>query len=708
MKMALGRSLGIVAFAAVLAVNSMAGVPDLYVSPGGSDAGPGTKERPFATLERAREAVRILKESGKLPKKGLTIWLRGGDHFRDGALELEAADSGLPGRPVVWRAYKNERVRLLGGRVLRGFGPVKDPAVLARLSEAARDKVVCLDLIQAGLKDPGVMTSRGFGRPVAAAHSELFYGGRPMTLARWPNDGEFGAIAGFPSEGGADDGHGTILGALENGFFYSGDRPRRWKGTGDIWVHGYWAYDWANTYEKVAFIDVERRLVKTAAPFGKYGFRTGQRIYFLNVFEELDQPGEWYLDHGTGMLYFWPPARTGPGDGAVSPGGPTEAVLSVLAGPLIRMNGVSNVIFRGILLAAVRGNAIEIRGGAHDRIAGCAIRDVGDYGVVVSGGTDHGVIGCDIEDTGDGGVWLTGGDRMTLTAGGHFVENCRFRRQGRWSKCYAPAVLMDGVGLRVSNCLISDHPHSAIIYTGNDHLIEFNEIHHVALETGDVGAIYSGRDWTFRGNRIQYNFIHHMGGVGLGSMGVYMDDCVSGTEVFGNIFYFVQRAMFIGGGRDHKVENNIFVDCRPAVQVDGRGLDKSPVWSRMVNETMKESLRDVPQDLYRRRYPEIAGLDRYYAVMAGVPPENDLIARNVCVGDWLKTEWNCKPEMLRLEDDLVVDRASLVSPENMDFRIKKDSPVWKTGFEAIPFKRIGLKRDSLRRELEKRLSGPGV
>ena len=112
--------------------------------------------------------------------------------------------------------------------------------------------------------------------------------------------------------------------------------------------------------------------------------------------------------------------------------------------------------------------------------------------------------------------------------------------------------------------------------------IEFNEIHHVCLETGDVGAIYTGRDWTLRGNVIRHNFIHHTGGVGMGSMGIYLDDCVSGTQIYGNVFCKVHRAAFIGGGRDYKVENNIFVDCTPAVELDGRGLSKRPsgtTWS---------------------------------------------------------------------------------------------------------------------------------
>ena len=58
----------------------------------------------------------------------------------------------------------------------------------------------------------------------------------------------------------------------------------------------------------MASIDLDRRLVKTAPPYGLYSFRKGQRFYFLNVLEELDQPGEWFLDRKTGVLYFWPPA----------------------------------------------------------------------------------------------------------------------------------------------------------------------------------------------------------------------------------------------------------------------------------------------------------------------------------------------------------------------------------------------------------------
>lgn len=682
---------------------------DFHVAPGGSDEAAGSRARPFATLERARDAIRELKRAGKLPKDGLTVWLHGGDHIRTNTLELTAADSGSAETPIVWRAWRNDRVRLLGGRVVSDWTRVTDPAVLARLDESARPHVRQTDLRRLGITNFGTLKSRGFGRATVPAHGELFFNHRPMTLARWPNEGEFARIAGYPA--GQKDEHGGQLGALTGGFFYSGDRPRRWRDTTELWVHGYWAYDWANSYEKVAVLDLERRFVQTAPPHGLYGFRKDQRFYFLNVLEELDQPGEWFLDHHTGLLYFWPPEH------AANSQSPRrdEAVYSCLDQPLLRLTDVAHVQFQGLILEATRGNAVEIRGGQSNRITGCLIRCIGNNGVVVSGGSGHGVVACDVFDTGDGGVSLSGGDRQTLTPAGHFVEDCHFQRQGRWSKCYVPAVLMEGVGQRAAHNLIHDHPHCAILFGGNDHLIEFNEIHHIALETGDVGAIYTGRDYTYRGNRIRHNFIHHTGGVGMGSMGVYMDDCVSGTEVFGNVFYKVHWAMFIGGGRDHRVENNLFVDCDPAVRMDGRGLDRSPVWRNMVNDTMRRRLKAVPLALYRARYPDMQSLDRYYGppegpeiggdAFGGVPPENNLVARNVCVGKWLEVGWHATFAHLRLENNLTNAAPSLLRPVNdssppTDFVLRADSPAWKLGFQRIPVEQIGLRPHRPRRQFD--------
>jgi len=171
-----------------------------------------------------------------------------------------------------------------------------------------------------------------------------------------------------------------------------------------------------------------------------------------------------------------------------------------------------------------------------------------------------------------------------------------------------------------------------------------------------------------------------------------MDDCVSGTQIYGNILWSLHRAVFLGGGRDFRVENNIFVDCDPAIELDGRGLSKSPVWHNMVYDTMKQRLEDVNwrQPPYSTRYREIADLEPYYAGTDGVPPGNIVVAHNICVrSQLLKITWGANQTMAESRDNLVDIDPLFVDPAGGDFRLKKDSPAYERGFKPIPFEKIG-------------------
>ncbi len=662
---------------------------DVFVSPQGSDANPGTQDKPFASLEAARDAIRALK-ANPLPAGGVTVWLQGGDYPRTNGFELTATDSGTPESPIVYRAAEKQTVRLLGGRALSGLTPVADPAILSRLDEKARGNVLSVDLKALGVTDFGQLRSRGFGRSTTPAHLELFFAGKPMTLARWPNEGQYEKIASIPTDRARDDDHGGKIGDLKAGFFYAGDRPKQWKSLDDIWVHGYWAWDWANSYEKVESIDRETRLIKTLSPYGLYGFRPGQRFYYLNILEELDEPGEYFVDRATGLLYFWPPADPASG----------ETLVSLIESPLVTLKDASSITLRGLIFEAARGNALTIEGGAKNTVAGCSFRQLGNYALQINGGLGHQIVSCDISYTGDGGVELSGGDRKTLTPCGHAVENCHIHHFARWNRILCPAILADGVGMRFAHNLLHDAPHTAILFSGNELVIECNEIHTVCMETGDAGAIYTGRDYTFRGNVVRHNFIHHMGGVGMGTMGVYNDDCVSGTVMFGNVFWHVQRAAFLGGGRDFRVENNIFVDCTPAVALDGRGLSPAPVWHDMVYQTMKQSLEAMNwrQPPYSTRYPELADLVPYYAKTDGIPPGNILVAHNISVGgQWTEIGWGATPDMARFQDNLVGQDPGFVDAVHGNFELKPDSPAWKLGFQPLPLRDIGPRQATERK-----------
>jgi hypothetical protein len=179
-------------------------------------------------------------------------------------------------------------------------------------------------------------------------------------------------------------------------------------------------------------------------------------------------------------------------------------------------------------------------------------------------------------------------------------------------------------------------------------------------------------------------------------MAVYLDDCVSGQIVTGNVFVRVARAALVGGGRDNIVENNVFVDCVPAVHVDGRGVSTAQVWSNMVNVTMKERLDEMKhrEPPYSVRYPELLRLDKYYEGKQGVPPEDNVIARNICVGGrWLDIVWGAKEEDVTVIHNLVNADPHFVDAAHDDYRLRDDSPAWTIGFERIPIEQIGLVQD---------------
>ncbi len=663
-----------------------------YVSQQGNDswsgrlrkANPTGTDGPLRSLEAARDAIRGLV---RVPVGGVTVIIGPGIYERLRPFRLTRRDGGTEASPIV---YQGSGTRLIGGRMLEGFEPVMDGDVLGRLTPEARGRVVQMDLKARGILDYGKLSPRGFGRPSTPAHLELFFQGCRMQLARWPNDG-FLRIDGPVEYLREGDGHGGKLGRLEAGFICREERATKWRSLEDVWVHGYWAWDWAETYEQVESIDPNTGHVKTLPPHGVYGIKAGQRFHFLNTLEELDRPGEYYMDRKGGALYFWPPAELET----------NEAAASILESPLIELDGASHVSFRNLSLEYGRASGARVIGGEHVSFVGCRIRGMGNDGLIVEGGRDHQVRGCEISHLGDCGVRVSGGDRRTLEPANHLIEGNHIHHMGEWSRCYRPGVIVDGVGISVRRNSIHDGPHSAVILSGNDNVVEYNHIHHVCWETGDVGAFYMGRDWTQRGNAVRYNLFHHTDGVGMGSLAVYLDDCSSGTTVFGNIFLGCSLAAFVGGGRDNRIENNIFVNCHPAVQIDGRGLDPSPVWHDMVYKTMKERL-DAMQ--YRRppyslRYPEMAELDRYYDDDKGVPPEGNIVVRNVAWGgEWIKIHWHAEPSMVKVEDNLVGEDPGFVDLLGGDLRLREDSPAYALGFKRIPVELIGPEKQGRNEE----------
>ncbi len=659
----------------MLAVPALAA--DVYVSPAGDDGAAGTREAPLKTLEAARDAAR------RAGPAGVTVHLAAGTYVRERTFDLGAADSGTDAAPAVWRADPPHGAHLVGGRILPPdrFRPLgKDEA--RRIAGAARDKVRALDLAPLGITDladpPDTYRTTG-GLP------ELFYNDRPMTVAGWPNDGWV-----------------TIEKVLDrDGVFVAGeDRMRRWDLARGVWLHGYWCHDWSDETIRVKALDPARRAVTLAAEH-RYGIgpssswnKTPRRYRAVNVLAELDAPGEYYLDRRDGRLYFYPP---GPMKDA-------RIVLGLLKGPIVRLRDASHVTVRGLTVEGGRGDGVEVRGGAGNTVAGCLVRNLAGDGVALSGGTANRVVACDLYGLGRSGIRLRGGDRKTLTPAGLVAENNHIHHFARLQRTYAAAVHIGGVGNAMRHNLIHDAPHAAVLYGGNEHVIELNEIHHVALETSDVGALYTGRDWTSRGNVVRHNFIHSLTSQGsVGTMGVYLDDCDSGDRIVGNVFYRAGRAAFIGGGRDNLVENNLFVDCEAAVHLDARGTSritngKGGSWDLLA----KAERVGYDRPPWSERYPRLARIMSEKWQL----PEGNVVRRNIALGceKWLNLGGGMKAhlDLVRFEHNLTDGPAQTVTdPRRImrEVRLRPEDLAKVPGFEKIPFERIGLRRSAYRPDL---------
>ena len=684
---------------ALLASCSLAGAAskELFVSPAGSDASIGSQLHPFATIARARDQIRRIKTAGELPPGGVTVEILGGKYSLENSLEFSATDSGTADAPVVYRAFQNEPVEILGGRVLKisEFAPVMNEKILARLDSAARGKVICLSVKKLGLQHadpfPPVFSDSG-------GIFELFWDGKRLPISRWPNSGD-------PKQ------WTTMKKAVVNGdaktggtFEYRDERPSRWLQNSSVWLKGQWRVPWEDPAIRVAKIDPANHTITFAAGLSagignKYTRPAGngkEPWCAINLIEEIDQPGEWALDFDTQTLFLWPPAADG------------ELMVSQLDTPLIAVNGAAHLKFIGLTLEASLGDGFVLKNTESDLIAGCTIRNLAKRGVVLNG-YRSGVQSCDIYNVGEGRVYVSGGDKKKLVPSENFIVNNHLHDYAVLKAMYSPAVdvgfggqpngggFTDAVGIRVANNLIHDAPRDAVLVSGQDNLYELNEIFNCGFGSGDVGAFYSWLDWTIR-STIRYNYIHDTVG------GVNPDDGAAGNTVFGNVFSGPRTGVWIASGPDHTAVNNIFIKGEgPVFGMDDRGVARGYA----TNSRLRKAVMDINPAAppWSVRFPEMTNL------LASHPelPLRAKFERNVVVMQTGEPFALKMGERSQADTNLFVARENFVTATdpgfvdaaNGNFSLKPDSVVFQKipGFQPIPFDKMGLFKDEYRRTL---------
>jgi len=687
---------------------------DFYVSKDGNDADSGDFEHPFATVEKAIETVRNTDKNGK---DGITVAIKAGD-YRVDSLNFGSADSGTENCPVKYCAYGDGEVVINGGVSVSPsqFKKVTDKDVLNRFNKNVRDKIVCFDLSTIGVTadDYGKIYAIGSyntaakytGDTVGPLYCELFVNDTRMTIARYPNSG-FLYTEKVVEQGQASEDnnhhHYDYWDALENPksdtYKISKKLAKRinsWETLDDVWMFGFWKYDWADASTPIGSFDYKNRTLSTKY-VSRYGAKTDAPYYFFNILEELDCENEWYLDRDNGIIYLYPSADF---DKA-------SIDLSLTTKDILVGTDANYLTFEGLTFKGTRSNAINING-SNITVKNCLIKNVAGNAIYLNGYNNL-VTECEITHTGKGGIYLSGGDTATLTSGNNKADNNFIHDWSDIYQTYQPAVSLSGVGNTCSHNEIYNSPHEAITYSGNNHIIEYNLIHDVCILTSDAGAIYSGRHWDWYGNIIRYNCIYNLGSEGNNPDGIYLDDALSGQTVYGNLLVNIPKnGILAGGGRDNDIRNNIIVNTGSnGISYDQRAIDciyegwfyehsceNGGMWQTLFNSPYKT-------ELWQEAYPQMKSFVTDFSKTDDpgfLPnPANNVVTDNIILN--AQGEFGSLGDKVEkystVENNAVYGMLKLTSvftdPLNGDYSLNSDSIALDDvkNFEELPVSQMG-------------------
>ena len=569
----------------------------LYVATYGDDSNSGTIDSPLKTLEGARDKIRALE---KLPEGGVTVYIREGTYHRTSAFSLTTSDSGTKDSPIRYMAYEGEKPVFTQGIdiSIADSKKVSDETILSKLpDDNAKAHLYSVDLKNYGITSLvpadhiGVYTdslntwvnrlkdtdgAATFAASPTTPTNEVFFDGEPLTVARYPNGDSWisltnsedlincGAIPRFWEE--------NMVGSASyieeenrniNDFFTIrlSDRVDRWVNAKDALMFGFWYHNWATQTVGIGSIDVENNTITSDRP-SYFGVRSEgdnfAKYYVYNLIEELDTAGEYYFDRDNLKLYFYRSDNMTDGD-----------VLSVSNGryAFVDINGASDIIIDGLEFNVGRYIGINIV--ANDiTVKNCTIKNLSDRAIQAVGDSNL-VSNCTISNV-NGGVTVSsnGSYKNNFQYGNSKVENCKITNFSRRSLVYTTAVSLSGTGNVAANNEMSGSYHMAMSVSGNDNIIQGNEIYDVCKFANDAAAVYMGRSWVNRGNKVVGNYIHDINpdpvwAKTIGVNAVFADDLFGNLTVSGNIFENIDgNAVKFNGGYDNVVTNNIFINCK--------------------------------------------------------------------------------------------------------------------------------------------------
>lgn len=656
----------------------------LYVATNGSDSNSGSEAQPFATVAKAKEAIRAMNASNSLPDGGVTVYLRGGTYYMDEGMTFTAEDSGREGSNITYTAYPGESVTISGQIPLEKswFKPADDAGKKIMLDQKAAEKTLMVDLKEHGIEDYGELSTRGYhyfnkGR---YAQAELIVNDENQTLARYPNSGSISV----PTDN---------VDPESFGFKYTDDRISKWKDAKDAYIVGTVSINYENNTYPIKKIDASKKLLTIKE--GRINtYYTNGWFFGQNLLEELDTEGEYYIDRENGKLYYYAPSDFSTGNYDIG--------LSTLKTPIFNFNGASHITVSNITMKGGRGYAVlgtsagysipsfkdwmisrgaDLNGANFKKGSGssvyiadidkytdaqtfpghvwdgfvdegsgvnsievknCNIFNFGSGGIVING-TDVHIESNHMKNIGGTGLYLRGGDLETLTPSGNTIINNKIHRVGYLQKAYVPAIAMHGVAIHVAYNDIYDAPHCIFNYHGNDHIIEYNKIHDAVKECLDMDAIYTRNEYMpqWRGTVIKNNYIYNIGIFPVGEYtkqlnvsGIRTDNYGHALQIYSNVFANIgsSNANNVIGvtaqGNRNMIKGNLFVDCS-ATFLGWNTYTPGATWD-MTKTEEKERVelanKYAANPIFAAKYPELANFkNEYYKSVATNEFDNNVI-----------------------------------------------------------------------------------
>lgn len=676
---------------------------EIFVAPDGNDSAKGSIDAPLATLDGARKRVAELKSDGK----PINVYIRGGEYKHTKTTEFSKADSGTQDAPITYMAYADEEPIFTGAVKIEteDFKGVTGE-MYSRLPAESRDHVGVVDLKRKGITNLTKYTAETSGwniNSIKDVYARFYFNERPMVLAKWPN---------------GSDQYARITNLVSNTEF-GGDtkgRMKNWVTADNPIMRGMIRVAWGVIEVPVTKFDVNKETMSFAeGTMGDTPAINGQWT-ITNLIEELDVPGEYYLDYDDLKLYFYPPYST------VG----VDMHLAVSENELLKMDGTKYVTFKGLTFEKTRQTAISLQGTDNIKFLDCTIQQTSWKGIAMTDNCHNTLIdGCDFRFSGQDAVKINDSDYMTvnvndddnvnLTKQNNVVNNCSFWAFNNQFTYGSSAIALNGIGNSITNCKFHEAACSAIYFKGNDHTINNNEFYNMLKYMRDQGVVYNGRNLYQRGVQIAYNHFHDIQTFDTGSAAegyarvIYADDCLGGLDINHNLIVNTDQPTNLGGGTDTWVNYNIIAKNNQAGNLGSQGYTPSQF------KTAYSDLRhwNLPYLYSLEAWKKYPNMHRVFWgdtwPVYGVQFVGNLFFQNqieqYTLGSGAEAEGASNDEQLYYNDEEYLKMFN--DPDNGDYTIREDY-VLPEGFEElknIKLENIGIYKSEYRDDDMEELSG---